>query len=471
MADDKLFAGHAVRRLRRTQAMTQVAFADAVDISPSYLNLIERNQRPLTAALLLRLVDRFDVDPRRLGRDEAAGGIEGLRRRLADPIFADIGIDRAEMAEWLAAAPGGVEAFARAYDRMRQGGTDTDASPPPSPVDSVRREIERWRNHFADLDAMAEAVADELRLGAGDLYGALTERLRVRHQLAIRILPVDIMPDRLRRLDLHARQIQLSEMLDAASRTFQVATILAQIEAAGEIDALVAGAGFGDRTAERLYRRHLQGYFAAAIMMPYARFLRACEQSGYDIFLLQRRFGAGFEQVAHRLTTLQRVGARGLPWFMMRIDRAGQLSKRYAGASAAPLAEAEGRCPLWRVHDMFGRPGEVRSHLVSISDGEGARPVGDRWFTLARTVERPAMAARVDTAMFGIILGVRADLAASLVYARGQNLGEGQATPIGLGCPACIIPDCPQRSAPPRGVPLDLNDRERGLSPFAFRGD
>jgi len=472
MSNAKLLAGHAVRRLRLAQQMTQVAFAEAIDVSPSYLNLIERNQRPLTAGLLLRLAERFDVDPRRLGAEEPAGGMDGLRRRLADPIFADIGIDRTEMAEWLAAAPGGVEAFARAYDRLREGGGQAMATTEALPVQSVRQEIERWRNHFADLDAMAEQMADELRLGAGDLYGAIAERLRVRHQLSIRILPADIMPDRLRRLDLHARQVQLSEMLDSASRIFQSAFILGQIEAASEIDALVAGARFGDKTAERLYRRHLTGYFAAALMMPYARFLRACEQSGYDILLLQRRFGAGFEQVAHRLTTLQRVGARGLPFFMLRIDRAGQASKRYAGASAAPLVEAEGRCPLWEVHRVFERPGEVRTHLVALDGDEGrGESGGERWFTLARTVERPGIGAGGQGALFGVVLGIRADLAAPLAYARGVDLNGGDATPIGLGCSACTRLDCPQRSAPPLGRLLTLNERERGVSPFDFQSD
>jgi predicted transcriptional regulator/transcriptional regulator with XRE-family HTH domain len=464
MSEPKLLVGHAVRRLRRARQMTQIAFAEALDISPSYLNLIERNQRPLTAALLLRLAERFDIDPRRLGAEEPAGGIDGLRRRLADPIFADIGIDRAEMQEWLAAAPGGVEAFARAYDRLREGGGVGVARAEATPVQTVRQEIERWRNHFADLDAMAEQLADELRLGTGDLYGAIAERLRVKHQLSIRLLPADVMPDRLRRLDLHARQLQLSEMLDSASRTFQIASMLGQTEAVAEIDALVAGAAFGDRTAERLYRRHLIGYFAAALMMPYARFLRACEQSGYDILVLQRRFGAGFEQVAHRLTTLQRVGARGLPFFMMRVDRAGQVSKRYVGASASPLVEAEGRCPLWRAHGVFERPGEVVTHLVELQEGE-------RWFTLARTVERASIGAGGQGALFGVVLGVRADLAAPLVYARGLDLTGGNATPIGLGCPACTRPDCAQRSAPPIGLPLTLNERERSISPFEFRPD
>jgi predicted transcriptional regulator len=149
---------------------------------------------------------------------------------------------------------------------------------------------------------------------------------------------------------------------------------------------------------------------------------------------------------------------------MLRIDRAGQVSKRYAGASGAQLVEAEGRCPLWRVHRVFERPGEIRTHLVALGEG-----TGERWFTLARTVERPGLATAADDVIFGVILGVRADLAAPLIYTRGMDLGGNEATPIGLGCPACGIADCAQRGAPPRGVALELSDRERGLSPFPFR--
>lgn len=443
--------------------MTQAALAELLAISPSYLNLIERNQRPLTATLMLRLGELFDFDPRQLGGDEPGGGAEGLRRRLADPLFADLSVDRAEVDEWLAAAPGGAEAFARAFDSLRSGG---GAAPTEEadPIALTRREIERWRNHFADLDAAAEALADELRLGADDLHGVIAERLRVRHQLQLRVLPVDAMPDRLRRLDLHARQLQLSELLDPASRLFQAAFQLALIEARAEIDALTAGAGFGDRTAERLYRRHLASYFAAALMMPYARFLRACEGTGYDIELLQRRFGAGFEQVAHRLTTLQRVGARGLPFFMIRIDRAGQASKRYAGASGAPLVEANGRCPLWRLHAAFDHPGVIERQLVELEDNT-------RWFTLARTVHPQGQRAGGIRAEFAVGLGLAAELAAPLALARGIDLARGQATPIGLGCRQCTRADCPQRSAPPAGRALLLSDSERGVTPFVFSGD
>jgi transcriptional regulator with XRE-family HTH domain len=254
MADRKLLAGHAIRRLRRSAGLTQAAMSEILSISPSYLNLVERNQRPISATLLIKLAESFDFDPRALAAGEPGGGADAIRRRLADPMFADLEIDRTEVEEWLASAPGGAAAFARVFDRIG-GGTAVESG--DDPVTLVRREIERWRNHFADLDATAEALADELRLGAGDLYGAIAERLRAKHGLTIRVLPADVLPDMLRRLDLHARQLQLSEMLDPASRTFAVAFQLGQIEAKSEIDALAKGAGFTDRAAERLYRRHL----------------------------------------------------------------------------------------------------------------------------------------------------------------------------------------------------------------------
>lgn len=466
MPREKLLAGHAIRRLRRRAGMTQAAMAEVLRISPSYLNLIERNQRPLPAGLLVTLAEQFDFDPRALAAGEPGGGAAAIRRRLADPLFGDLDIDRSDVEEWLAAAPGGAEAFARAFDRSTGAGAGSADEPSADPLAAVRREIERWRNHFADLDAAAEAIADELRLTHADSYGALVERLRVRHGLSIRILPVEVMPDLLRRLDLHARQLQLSERLAPASRVFALASQLAQLEARGEIDALARGAAMADRTAERLFRRHLAGYFAAAVMMPYARFLRACEATGYDLSVLQHRFDASLEQVAHRLTTLQRVGARGLPFFMLRIDRAGQASKRLAGASAAPLVDAAARCPLWRIHHAFDRSGTMLHQLVELEDES-------RWFVISSAI--PARVEPVGGGMsavaveHAVAIGVAAEQAAILHAARGWDL-RGPATPIGLGCRRCHRLECAQRSLPPAGRGLIVNDRERGVAPWSLTG-
>jgi transcriptional regulator with XRE-family HTH domain len=178
MADTAFLAGPAIRRLRRREGLTQAAMAARLAISPSYLNLIERNQRPLSARLLVQLAEAFDFDPRSLRQDEAVGGIDGLKRRLSDERFADLGIDRDEIAEWLAAAPQAALAFARLFDA---GGSAAGAEA-SDPMDLTRREIERWRNHFADLDAAAEELSDELRLSNADMGAALAERLRQKHQ-------------------------------------------------------------------------------------------------------------------------------------------------------------------------------------------------------------------------------------------------------------------------------------------------
>ncbi|HET6537403.1 MAG TPA: short-chain fatty acyl-CoA regulator family protein [Sphingopyxis sp.] len=463
MADRKIFAGAAVRKARRAAGLTQVAMAEALDISPSYLNLIEHGQRPLSATIIVRLAERFEFDAASLGGEDIPGGAAGLRRRLADPRFADLAIRHEDVEEWLQSAPATAAAFARIFDATSDAPQPAESAEPPE-VDSVRRAIEKWRNHFADLDQQAEELADELRLAGGDLYGTIAERLRTRHQLGIRILPADVMPDRLRWLDWHARQLMLNELLRPASRTFQAAATLAQIEAKSEIAALVAGSGFAEPAAARLFERHLVQYFAAALMMPYSRFLRACDATGYDLLLLQRRFGASFEQVAHRLTTLQRVGARGLPFFLLRIDRAGQASKNYLGGSQSPLIDMGGRCPLWNVHEAFARPGEVVTDLVELEDGS-------RWFTQSRAVAAAGVTGSGTAGRFVVSVGVDAKTAAPLVAARGMDLMRSMATPIGLGCRRCTRTGCVQRSLPPVGRALRFRDGERSVSPFDFAGD
>jgi hypothetical protein len=471
MADEKLFAGNAVRRARRRAGLTQLAMAETLGISPSYLNLIERNQRPLSATVLVRLAQHFGIDPTSLGRQvEANASLRGLRRRLSDSMFADLELDPADVEQLFAEAPELATAFMRVFDRMEAGAPSAaqDMAIEPAAVRLARMEIERWRNHFADLDAQAEMLAEELRLINPDIYGAIVERLRNRHQIAIRILPVDIMPMQLRRFDIHARQIQLSEMLGPASRTFQAAIMLGQLEARTEMDALTRGAGFGDMDAERLFRRHLEQYFAAALIMPYARLLRACEATNYDFAVLQARFGVGFESLAHRLTTLQRVGARGLPFFMLRVDRAGQTSKRYAGASEAPLVESAAACPIWPIYAAFDRPDRMVQATAELEDGS-------RWFTCAQMVRGPVppFSAGVRTAAgrFVVALGLDARLASALQAYHANAERSDQPAPIGLGCARCLRADCVQRSAPPTSRRLLINPRERGLSPFAFVGD
>lgn len=424
-------------------------------ISPSYLNLIERNQRPMTARVIMLLMSEFAIDPRDLGGSEAVGGTDGLARRLADERFADLGIDREEVDEFLSASPQIALAFARLYDAEPGERAALDS------LTLARREVERWRNHFADLDHAAETAADEMRLSRADLAVALTERLRERHQLSVRILPREVMPEARRRLDLHARQVQLAEMLPPEGRAFELGMQLAALEQREPIAQLAAGARFDDPTARDIFARHLEAYFAAALMMPYGRFLRACEATGYDVPVLQRRFGVSFEQLAHRLTTLQRVGQRGLPFFMARVDRAGQVSKRFVGASGAIFLESEHICPLWCAALAFERPGELLVQPVALAETGAAT---SHWLCIARTGELGG------NRRFAVVLGLDAALAGSLAQARDARLDRAAATAIGPGCRLCHVRDCPQRALPPVGARLVFDPASHALTPFAFEG-
>lgn len=458
MTDQAIFAGAALRRLRKREGLTQAAMAQRLDISPSYLNLIERNQRPLTARVIVRAIEVFDFDPRVLREDESIGGIDGLMRRFAHERFADLALGREEAEEFLSAAPAAAAAFARLFDSGNAAAEGDD-----DPLQASRREIERWRNHFADLDEAAERLADELRLSRAEIAPALAERLRERHQLTIRILPAEVLGDAVRRLDLHARQLQLSEMLDIPARTFHAAQQLALLEHGDLIANIAAGPRFAEPAARHLFERHLSAYFAAALVMPYGRFLRACEATAYDIPVLMQRFGVSFEQLAHRLTTLQRVGQRGLPFFMARVDRAGQISKRFAGASGATLLESEATCPLWAVHRAFERPGELAVQPIVV---EGADSSRDHWLTISHV----AASATAGAARFSVTLGVEARLASELAPARGLSLRRADAVLIGQGCARCHVAGCRQRSLPPRGARLSFDRLARGSSPFAFEG-
>lgn len=432
MADSNLLAGPALRRLRKREGLTQAAMASLLGISPSYLNLIERNQRPLSARVLVQVIERFDFDPRSLREDDAIGGLDGLVRRMADKRFADLGIDREEVQEFLAAAPQVAAAFARLYDAG--GGGERIVT--EDAAAAARRAVERWQNHFADLDHAAENLADELRLSRGEIAAGLSERLREKHQLQVRILPAEVMPGQVHRLDLHARQLQLSEMLPGAARRFQIARQVGELEMREEIETLVAGANLSSPEARNAFREHIADYLAGALLLPYRRFLRACEATGYDLAVLQRRFAASFDQVAQRLTTLGRVGERGLPFFTAVIDRAGRMSQFTAGGSGAAYPLDGARWPAWVPYAAFERPGTVLTQAATFGEGEGA---GRHWFTITRTVD-------VDGVMCSgrraVVLGIEARFAGDLAHARGVSLDRLDAVPLGTPCGRCGRAEC-----------------------------
>ncbi len=436
MDESSLLAGPALRRLRKREGQTQAAMAAMLGISPSYLNLIERNQRPLSARVLVQVIERFDFDPRSLREDEAIGGLDGMLRRMADKRFADLAIDREEVQEFLAAAPQVAAAFARLYDAGGSAPKGEGAMAGDDAATLARRAVERWQNHFADLDHAAEDLADELRLSRGEISAALGERLREKHRLSVRILPAEVMPGQVHRLDLHARQLQLSEMLPGAARRFQIARQVGALEQREAIELLVAGANLPSAEAREAFREHIANYLAGALLLPYRRFLRACEATGYDLAVLQRRFAVSFDQVAERLTTLGRVGERGLPFFTATIDRAGRMTRFTSGGSGAMHPLEGARWPAWVPYAAFERPGTVLCQAVTFGEGE-APP--RHWFTITRTVDGDGV---MCAARRAVVLGLEARFASDLAHARGVSLDPEDAVPLGVPCGRCGCAEC-----------------------------
>ncbi len=473
-ADRKLYAGPRVRRLRAGLGLSQSRMAEDLSVSTSYLNLIERNQRPVTAQFLLRLVDVFNIDVRGLTGDSTDALMASVAEVLSDPLFTTLAVSRIEIQDVAQSTPAVSQALVRLYGAYRElanarasgtdalgvtddGRTKTDER---SPLEQVRELIQSRQNHFPELDAQGEAVAEELRLTGDGLLTAIKTRLRTRHSIQVGVLPADVMPESLRRYDHHRKQLQLSELLDPPGRAFQALVQIAQLEARTVIDREVLESGLVDDVSQRLLRVNLANYFAASVLLPYARFHAAAEETGYDLALLVTRFGASIEQVCHRLTTLQRPTMRGVPFFLIRVDQAGNVSKRFA-AGRFHFSKFGGTCPLWHVHAAFQQPGEVLRQIIEMPDGT-------RYFSLARTVRSYTLPWGEPAPQFAVGLGCELKYARHLVYARGLDLDKPTTTPIGTNCALCPRDNCRQRGQPPLAGRMVIDERVRGPSPFGF---
>jgi predicted transcriptional regulator/transcriptional regulator with XRE-family HTH domain len=473
-AERKLFLGARLKRLRRDLGHTQTRMAEDLGVSPSYLNLLERNQRPVTAQVLLRLAEAYDVDLKTLSSDPDSAGGADLSEVFSDQLFRDLSLARHELTEVAEMAPGVSEAIVRLYraylDQRRL--TDLGAigrpeegamiQPVVTPSDWVRDHIQGQKNHFADLEAAADQLASELAAEPHEFAAAARERLARRHAIQVRVVPVEVLPESVRRFDHHRKRLFLSEVLTAEGRAFSVAYQLALLEYRELLDGLADRAGPPDRPTRNLLKVSLTNYLAAAILMPYAAFHEAAERTAYDVELIRTRFGVSFEQACHRLTTLARPGARGVPFFMVRTDSAGNISKRFAGAGF-PFSRFGGACPRWNIHSSFRTPGRIVTQIVETPDGA-------RYFTFSRTVHRIAAPYVSEDSDLAIGMGCELKYAERLIYSRGLDLREPVATGIGPACRICERPACPQRAAEPISRTLTVDDFTKSITPYPFAG-
>jgi predicted transcriptional regulator/plasmid maintenance system antidote protein VapI len=466
MSGRKLFLGARLKRLRRERGLNQNAMAADLGISASYLNHLERNQRPVTAGILLRLAEVFDVDVKAFAAEGGeTAGPEQLGEIFSDPILAGLGVSRIELVELVDNAPTVAEGIVRLYTALRElqrQPADAAGADPRvliTPETWVRDYIQAQRNHFPELEEGAETLGGAL----GDplsVAEALRRRLNEAWGVEARVVDPEDLDDVSQHYDPQRRTFMLSALLRPENRTFGLAYQLSLLEFAPIIERLVEAARPPDAGSRHLLHMSFANYAAGAIMMPYGKFLRAAEEHRYALDRLCGQFGANVEQVAHRITTMGRSGARGVPFFMLRVDPAGNISKRYAGESF-PFSHFGGTCPRWHLHAAFQTPGQTIRQLIETPDGQ-------RFFTISRTIERPIRPDLRDDALLAIGLGCDVRFAPRMAYADGLDLMNTPATPVGPACAICPRIGCAYRATAPAGRMLAVEENRKTISPYPF---
>lgn len=467
----KTFMGVRLRKLRGERGMSQIAMAQALGLSPSYLNQLEQNQRPLTVAVLLKVSRALGVDVQQFSEDEEARLVAGMQEALADNPGGEV-VALPELREIASQMPAVGRALLALHRRnldaterlesiaLQLGDGRADLSPlPPMAFERVRDFFFTNQNYFDTVDCAAETLATEARTQGGPLTDWLIQRLVQRH--GVRAIPShDDMDKSQRSYDPGSKVLRLSPVLESGQLAFQLGTQLAFLEHSALLDDLVNTPEFQqDPQARTLARIGLANYFAGALLLPYEAFLKAADTLHYDIDRLSRRFGVGFETICHRLSSMQRPGAPGVPFFFIRVDRAGNISKRQS-ATHFHFSKTGGTCPLWNVYEAFSQPGKILTQLARMPDGR-------TYLWIARTVSAGQAGYGAPSKTFSVALGCDIRHAPRLVYSRGMDLDDPEiATPIGMGCKVCERTGCPQRAFPFVGRPLDVSENESRFAPY-----
>ncbi|MBI6629620.1 helix-turn-helix domain-containing protein [Pontibaca salina] len=461
MAIQKLYAGAKLREIRTRLALTQKDFAAKLGVSLPYLNQMENNNRPVSTTVILGLAQEFGLDVTELSTGDSERMVSDLREALADPVFADTVPPLADLRLAASNAPTLARAFIELHRAYRQtherlasldealGREDTRLQ--PSPWDEVRDFFHYCDNYIDAVDRAAEHFAE--RAGPDIRAGTL------RHLAARGVTVTFAVMDLLRSYDAETQTLRLSARAAPATQLFQMLLQTALLDQDKLLEATLDFARFQSDAARAIAKIGLANYFAGAAMMPYGTFLNAAQTCRHDLEVLATTFGASIEQVAHRLSTMQRPGAKGIPFFFVRVDQAGTITKRHS-ATRLQFARFGGACPLWNVHRAFETPGQFLRQLAETPDGV-------RYINLARDVSKPGGAWGAPVRRYAISLGCELRHAGALVYADDLDLTTAAAfEPIGISCRICERKTCHQRSVPPLERRLSIDNDQRDVLPY-----
>jgi len=473
----KLFIGGRIRAIRGEHGLTQAGFATRLGISASYLNQIENNQRHVSASVLLALAEAFSVDITTLSDQDTDRLLADVSEALADPVSGGTQPSLADVKLVVQNAPSFARAFVALHQAMRRSGDQlaeldetlerSGALTDPTPYEEVRDFFHYVDNYIHELDLAGEALSQELSKSRGVSLKALADHIERRHRVRVAIGgepeagAADAKRGGLRRFDPVSRVLWLNPRTPASTQAFQIACQIALIEHDAVLTRIITDAKFRSADAAGICRIGLANYFAGAAILPYGAFSAAARELRHDLVLLADRFSTSLEQVAHRLSTLQRPGQKGVPFFFARVDKAGNITKRHS-ATKLQFARFGSACPLWNAHSAFETPNRIIRQLAETPDGV-------RYLCLATAVTKPSGGWRDPVQSHALALGCEVTHAGELVYADDLDIARANAfEPIGVSCRICERRDCHQRAVPPLKRRLIVDPNTRKTVPYGL---
>ena len=464
--------GVVVRRLRRGQSLTQRDLAKKLDISVAYINLIENNRRSITVPILLKVAKLFNIELSELTNDYNKQLNSDLMDIFSDNIFEEHELKNNDIKDFCVNSPIVGDAVRTLYDKylqnkkdlgeladqmisVKQEISDTVGSEKSS-ADFISDILQSNNNYFSDIEEISEKEAPAIDLDNGNRLRSMIDFLEKKFSIKIKFEEENLQNNFVKKYIAEKKILKISNALSRESKEFLIAHQLGLIIGKDSIEAKLEKEGITDNNTLALGKTVLANYFASCLLMPYDSFLKYSKKHRYDIDMLSNRFETSFEQVCHRLTTLQKPGNKGIPFHFMRVDIAGNVSKRFS-LSGLKIPRYSVACPRWNVYSAFLNPGKIKVQLSKMLDGK-------TFVCLARTVSKRIGDYRSPETFFSIGLGFDISHSKDCIYA--DNLDEKYSVPTGLSCRTCERENCRQRAFPPIHKNLKFNENVRGLSGY-----
>ncbi len=463
--------GPKIKSFRRQLGLQANKLAEQLGISPSYLNLIESGKRKIDGDLLIKVCEELKIELSDLTNKSDINLVNDISELLDDQLFEDLDILGPEVKDLVNTNPKIARALIKLGDNYKQkdheiiskvetlSGKIIDSRKTSFPGEVISDFLQEKKNYFPKLEEFANKIFDKVQLNNRTRYVALCDFLRTEYSINVKdIIPEEGKPFS-KIFNKNNKELLLSEYNSLETKKLHAAAQIAQEGAINEINDYLSEFKFPSDEAKRLTKIALLNYCAAAILMPYKLFHSECKKLKYDLELLQNTFATSFEQVAHRVTCLQDPKLPGIPFHMLRVDIAGNISKRLS-LSGIEIPRYGGACPRWNVYSAFTRPGVIQAAVSKMSNGK-------KYVCIAKTVEKGVGRYGRKKSMLSIGLGCEAKYAKDFVYTENLNLNDKKTEiPIGVSCRTCDRLDCSQRAFPPLHKKFDVDINTRGVSVY-----